>query len=129
MKLRKGGETVNERMKELRKSLCLSQEDFGKLIGLKKSGVCAIEAGTRRVTEKHLKMLQQSGYSINTNWILTGEGDMFLEVDKNEQIRRFVETILEKEPNDFRKRLITGLYNLPPEGWTALEKLLDTLKF
>lgn len=118
---------MNERMKELRKSLCLSQEEFGELIGLKKSGVCSIESGTRRVTEKHLKMLQQSGYSINVNWILTGEGSMFLETDRKERVKKFIDTVLEEEPEDFRARFIEGLCDLSIDDWKTLEKMLGAL--
>lgn len=120
---------MNERIKALRLSLGLSQEEFGKLIGLKKSGVCAIEAGNRRVTEKHLKMLKQSEYPINTDWILTGEGTMFLETEKNEQIMKYIQTILTQDTEDFRRKLISKLCELSQEQWESLENLLNGLKF
>ena len=42
--------TINDRFKELRKALGLSQEEFGNKIGLSKSGISNIESGTRNVT-------------------------------------------------------------------------------
>ena len=49
---------MNSRIKELRKSLDKSQEEFGKILGLSKSGVSEIEAGRRNVTEQHIIMLK-----------------------------------------------------------------------
>lgn len=37
---------VNNRVKELRKKLNLSQESFGEKLGMKKSSISAIEKGT-----------------------------------------------------------------------------------
>lgn len=119
---------MNERIKELRKSLGLSQEEFGELIGLKKSGVCSIESGTRRVTDKHLKLLQKSDYPINVDWIVTGEGSMFLEGNNDDEIQKYVETILKDDTDSFRRNLIKGLCQLSPEGWKALKQLLETLQ-
>ena len=67
---------MNERLKELRKALRLSQEKFGELLGITKSGVSDIESGRREVTEKHIIMLKNNG--VNEDWIRTGNGDMFV---------------------------------------------------
>ena len=48
---------MNKRLKQLRIELGLSQEEFGEILMLKKSGVCALEYGQRKITEKHLKCL------------------------------------------------------------------------
>lgn len=71
--------TPNERIKELRKSLKLSQEQFGESLGLTKSGISNIENGSRNVTDKHIKLLSVA-FHANENWIRTGEGAMFYEV-------------------------------------------------
>lgn len=64
---------MNKRIKELREYWKLSQEDFGKILGITKSGVSDIEAGRRRVTEKHIIMLKN--HNVNENWLRTGKGE------------------------------------------------------
>lgn len=63
----------NERIKELRKSLKLSQEEFGEAIGLTKSSISNIEKGVRNVTDQHIKLLV-SAFNVNDHWLRTGEG-------------------------------------------------------
>ncbi len=70
--------SINQRIRELRKALQLSQEKFGALLGISKSGVCDIEAGRRRVTKTHILLLTtQNRCRVNEHWLLTGEGSMF----------------------------------------------------
>ncbi len=66
---------INERFKQLRKSLGLSQEELGNKIGLSKSGISNIESGTRNVTDKHIKLIC-SEFPINEDWLRTGTGKM-----------------------------------------------------
>ena len=84
-------DAINERLIKLRKACRKNQADFGKAIGLARSGVAAIEAGQRKVTEKHLTMLSNwNEYNVNIDWLRTGEGEMFLSEETNilEAIRK-----------------------------------------
>lgn len=72
--------TINERVRQLRKSLNLSQEEFGTSIGLTKSGVSNIENGIRGVSDRHVKLLINS-FNVNYDWLVYGEGEMFLDGD------------------------------------------------
>lgn len=75
-------EAVNARIRELRKALRLSQEKFGEIIGISKSGVCDIEAGRRRVTNTHLLLLSHWRHKkINIQWLQGGDGEMFQSPD------------------------------------------------
>ncbi len=82
---------INKRFKELRKACKKNQIDFGKAVGLARSGIAAIETGQRSVTEKHLTILSNwDEYNVNIDWLRTGNGEMFLpmETDMLETIRR-----------------------------------------
>lgn len=84
-------DAVNERFIELRKACKKNQSDFAKVLGLSRSGVCAIETGQRKVTDKHLVMLSNwDEYNVNVDWLRTGNGEMFLptETDTLEKIRQ-----------------------------------------
>lgn len=49
---------TNTEFKEIRMEMRLSQEQFGKAIGLSKSSVSNIEKGFRKVTSKHEKLIE-----------------------------------------------------------------------
>lgn len=64
--------TINQRVKELRLKLGLSQDDFGNAIGLSKSGISNIENGARSVRETHIKLLC-ANFDVSESWLRTGE--------------------------------------------------------
>lgn len=116
---------MNERLKELRKALRLSQEKFGELLGITKSGVSDIESGRREVTEKHIIMLKNNG--VNEDWIRTGNGDMFVKKTKDEELAKMLGDIQNLGEESFKHRLITALARLDDAGWDSLEKLIDMI--
>ncbi len=84
-------DTINERFAILRKTCKKSQEQWGAVLGISRTGIAEIESGRRKVTNKHLVMLSNwEEYNVNIDWLRTGQGDMFLpiETDILENIRR-----------------------------------------
>lgn len=116
---------MNERIKELRKAMGKSQEEFGKILGITKSGVSEIESGRRNVTERHIIMLKNSE-NVNEEWLRTGKGEMFLCISKSEQIADKISDVLKSDKNDFKRRLISALAELDEDGWNNLEHLIDS---
>lgn len=79
-------ESINDRLRLIRKTCKKSQEDFGKVIGITKSGVSDIENGRRNVTEQHIIMLRNwSEYNVNEDWLRTGSGKMFMELPPEDE--------------------------------------------
>ena len=111
---------MNERIKQLRLKLALSQDEFGQAIGLSKSGISNIESGTRSVNGKHIRMLTMA-YNVNPDWLCTGEGEMFLPVD-NSPLRD-----LQKQHNLSDKviNIIEGFVQLPRN---EQEQFIETLR-
>ena len=62
---------MNNRVKELRLERKLSQEEFGKAIGLSKSGVSNIEKGTRAVRKNHIRLIC-SEFGVSEAWLCEG---------------------------------------------------------
>ena len=90
--------TSNERFKDLRIACGKSQEDFGKVLGLTKSGISDIERGKRNVTDQHLIMLSNwKEKRVNIEWLKTGDGEMFLELPEEDEIAAYVSELLEDD--------------------------------
>ena len=115
----------NERIKDLRKALGLTQERFGERVGLKKSAISQIESGVNGVTDQ-LRLAVFREFNVNEDWLRTGEGSMFVEPDEDEEIARFVGDILSDQP-DFRRRLISVLSRMTPDEWALLEAKIREL--
>lgn len=115
---------MNERFKELRKALGLTQSEFGKILGLSTSGVSEIEAGRRKVTEQHLIML--SNYKkkiINIEWLRTGDGEMFVKMDREAELMTWAGSVLGSVDDSFKKRFVKMLSELDERDWETLEKI------
>lgn len=64
------------RIKELRKTLGLSQEAFGKKLGITGGGVSKIENGERTLTEQIALSICRE-FRVNYYWLTEGKGEMF----------------------------------------------------
>ena len=117
----------NERVKEVRKTLNLTLEKFGKRIGLKKSAVSLIESGRNSLTDANIKSICRE-FNVNETWLRTGEGDMFVPMTRDEEIAKFVGELLKDEDESFKKRLISGLAKMDDRGWDLLEEFLDSIE-
>lgn len=119
---------MNERFKELRKTLGLTQSKFGEILGITTSGVSDIEAGRRNVTEQHLIML--SNYKdrpINIEWLRTGKGEMFKKLNRQQELAQLTATLFKEEEDSFKSRLIIALAQLNEEEWELLEKISNKI--
>ena len=117
--------TESERIKDLRKALGLTQERFGERVGLKKSAISQIESGVNGVTDQ-LRLAVFREFNVNEDWLSTGEGSMFVELDEDEEIARSLGDILSDQP-DFRRRLVSVLSRMTPDEWALLEAKIREL--
>ncbi len=69
---------IGKRIQKIRKKLDLRQEPFAKQLGTTQSVISNYEKGARLPSANFLKKLRET-FQININWLLTGEGPMFLE--------------------------------------------------
>lgn len=67
---------MNERIKQIRKQLGLTLEEFGSRIGMGKSAVSKIEKGLNGTTDQTIRSICRE-FEVNETWLRTGEGDMF----------------------------------------------------
>lgn len=67
---------MNERIKQIRKQLGLTLEEFGTRIGMGKSAVSKIEKGLNGTTDQTIRSICRE-FEVNETWLRTGEGDMF----------------------------------------------------
>ena len=68
--------TINERVRQVRKELRMSQEAFGSKLGITKSAVSTIESGKNNVTDTMAKLIC-SEFNVYYLWLTEGKGDMF----------------------------------------------------
>src|SRR5699024_6992992 len=67
--------SIGSRVFKIRKFLELSQEAFGKEIGMTRSAISKIEKGENALTDKNIKLICKI-FGISEKWLRTGEGSM-----------------------------------------------------
>ena len=75
---------MKERLKLLRKSLGLTQTEFGEKIGLSLRGIVKWEKGESKPQQSTIKALV-STFNVNPDWLLNGTGEMFISNKNVEQ--------------------------------------------
>jgi len=81
-------ETVNQRIKKLRKELKLTQNEFSSVITISSGQLACIETEKRVVNDRTIKLICDS-FKINGEWLRTGQGDIFLE-DKDSRYNKII---------------------------------------
>lgn len=67
---------MNERIKELRKILNLTQNEFAAKLLLSQNFIAQVESGKKNISERTVADICRE-FNINVEWLRTGEGDMF----------------------------------------------------
>lgn len=114
---------MKERLKKLRRSLNLTQQEFADKIGIKRNSYANYEIG-RNTPIDAITLSICREFNVNEEWLRTGEGDMFIEMSEQEEIAAFVGKILRKDMDgNIRQKLIHVLSQLGEEEWLVIEKI------
>lgn len=117
-------ETINDRVKILRKELKLTLKEFGEKLGIQSSAVSKIERGENGVTDSNIKSICRE-FSVDYIWLTTGEGEMFK--DSDDTFLERIDRIMADE-NSLHKNIIRAAVNLDVEDLESIERIINKLK-
>ena len=124
---KKRGELIlKDRLKQLRKTLGLTQQAFADKLGVKRNTVGQWECGINPLTDQTIFSICRE-FDVNKEWLRTGEGEMFVIRSDEEEIAAFLGDVLSEEGETYKKQLILALANLSDEGWRGIKEFLDAL--
>lgn len=111
---------MNERIKAVRTALGLSQQEFAEKIGIKRGAVANYEVGRNEPIDAVVSLICKT-YNVNENWLRTGEGEMFIQISRDQEIMDFVADTMQDDKDNFRRRFLLALARLPEERWADIE--------
>lgn len=117
---------MNERIKRIRKSLNMTQEEFSKKIELSRNFIAQVEIGTKTPSNRTISDICKI-FDVNEEWLRNGTGEMFVQKTKDEQISEMLGEIQKTGEDTFKHRLVSALANLDEDGWNSLETLIDSI--
>ena len=101
--------SINQRIKQVRQALNLSQAKFAKAISISNGYIAGIELENRNVNDRLIKLICIT-FDVSENWLRTGEGNMF-----------------EKPTNQLFELASTTFQELKPEYQEYILKQIDQL--
>jgi transcriptional regulator with XRE-family HTH domain len=117
---------MNTRLKLVRESLNLTQDAFGKRIGSARNTIANYETGNRTPSNAVLTSICKE-FNVNEEWLRTGEGEMFNELDMENELMAWAGRVLAEKDESFKKRFIKMLMSLDEDEWEVLAKFMSTM--
>ena len=112
---------IKDRIKELRKAKGLTQFEFADRLKVSRSNIASYETGKNELSSAAISLICRT-FSVSETWLRTGEGEMFSDTAREEQIAAFMGDVLAAESEDFRKRFVSMLSSLSVDEWRLIEE-------
>lgn len=120
------GESINARIKQLRKKKKLNQTEFGSVIGLKNSAISKMEQEGSVVVDQNIQLICEK-FQVRRDWLVDGTGEMFAERTKKDELMEWAERVSQSPHDSFPYRLAEVLAKLDEPQWKMLEQIFDKI--
>ena len=112
---------MHERIVAVLKETGLTKTAFAARLNLSQPHVSRLCTGETRPSDRTINDICKT-FGVNEPWLRTGEGEMFVDRSKKEEIAFIVGRILHDD-SDFRQKLISVLARMTPEETELLKKM------
>lgn len=116
---------MHTRIKQLRKSLGLTQQEFADRIKVKRNTVATYEMGRSIPSDAALSLICKE-FDVQEEWLRTGKGEMFSARSRKDELADAINRFLDA-PESFKERLVSVLIRLDAADWAVLEKIASGL--
>ena len=113
---------MNERLRELRKALKITQKELGKTLGIGDAAISKIEKGENTLTEQNIKAICRE-FNASYDWLKYGTGEMFDAVPET----LVDELVQEFDLDDLDRRIILGYLHLTEGERAAVKKYIQNV--
>ena len=117
---------MKERIKELRKALKMTQQEFADRLHIKRTNIGNYESGVSSPTDSVIALICRE-FGVSENWLRYGEGEMFIPMTLDEEIASFIGGIQADIEPTFQKRFISALAKLSPDDWKVIERITKNM--
>lgn len=114
---------MNSRIKELRKELSLTQQEFADKLNISRNYVAQIEIGTKVPSTRTIQDICRK-FKVNYDWLANGDGEMFQDDGDAQAI---VNEVMSGD-NEFAKKVLVKFARLSEERWKQLQEILTELE-
>ena len=99
----------------------LTQQAFANKLGVKRDNIAGYETGKRNPSDAVISLICRE-FNVNETWLREGTGEMFIEMDVEDELMEWAGKVLSGRDSKFKKRFVTMLMRLSEEEWKVLEE-------
>lgn len=124
------GYYTENRIKELRKALSLTQQEFADRLNIKRGAVANYEIGRNTPIDAVISLICRE-FNVNEEWLRNGEGDMFTQTTPYEKAYNRFGYIMENSSPSKKAALtmlLEILYSVPDDRWDAIMRQFEESK-
>lgn len=121
---------MHERIRKLRKTLNLTQQEFADSLNIKRGAIANYEIGRNEPIDAVISLICRE-YNVNEEWLRNGEGEMFIQLPEEDETAIYVSDLLEDIDNPFYdliKDIMRTYKELDPKSQEALRDLSGKLR-
>ncbi|MEE0418710.1 MAG: helix-turn-helix transcriptional regulator [Lachnospiraceae bacterium] len=115
---------MDERIKELRKKLGLTQQEFADKLNIKRGAIANYEVGRNEPIDAVISLICRE-FNVNEQWLRDGDGEMFVRTTPYEKAYNRFGYIMENSIPSKKAALsaiLELLYTVPDEQWKLIVK-------
>lgn len=116
---------MGNRLKLLRDELGLNQSEFSDKLNVTSTTISKIEKGQRNLTDRMMNDICRE-FTVNKEWLLTGTGDMFVDVAMDKDIAGLMGNIL-ADDDEFMKKVFLTFAKLTDSERAVIMKVINSL--
>lgn len=110
---------IGDRIKEVRKKLGLTQEDFSKKIGTARNTIASYEINRREPMEATIRAICRE-FNVNYDWLKSGDGEMFDALPET----LIDEVAVEYDLDDLDRRIMLSYLRLSESERSVIKKYI-----
>lgn len=117
---------MNERISAIIEASGIKKSVFADRLNVSQAFVSQLCSGVKQPSDRTIADICRE-FDVNETWLRTGEGEMFIQRTRNQQITDFLGDLIKEEDGTFKKRLIEAMSKLGKKDWEDIERLVNKL--
>lgn len=120
---------MKDRLRDLRKSLNMTQQEFADRISISRSALATYESGRNPPIDAVISLICRE-FNVNEAWLRFGDGEMFRERGRHQAIAEYFADLV-RDSDSFQAQFISVLARNKDNAlfWQGFEKIIEDLYF
>lgn len=112
---------MHERIQAILAAKNIKKVEFAKKLNISQPFASELCSGAKSPSDRTITDICRE-FNVSETWLRTGEGEMFRELSRDEELAKFFGEVSFGE-SDFKRRFLTVLSQLDESGWQLLEDM------